>query len=214
MKAILKAIALWIHIHIAPLQDEGFVPKLYRIALAIEAKSGPVPVVINGDSVVAAGRNLFSQLAGVRVVAIPGLKINGVRGNMFAFVAPAQPTLYIFDGGGNDFIAGRDPDEVFKELREAIIDARAALGQQCTIYWINIVPVGPKWPALAANIRLFNLRVKLAGFVKIIDIHSRLSGEDGFLRPEYRAPDEIHNTPAAYDNEWFPAIKEVVEAHR
>lgn len=214
MKNLLKALALWIHIHVTPLDDNGMVPKLYRVLLRIDALGGPVPVVINGNSVLAAGARLFSGIPGVRVIAIPGLKINGIRGNMFSFAVMAAPDLYIFDGGGNDFIAGRDPDKVFEELREAVAEARIALGPKCEIYWVNVVPPGPKWPVMAATIRVFNTRVALAGFVRIIDIHSRLVGADGYLKPEYRAPDDIHNTPVAYDNEWLPAIKEVIEARK
>lgn len=214
MKRIIHAIAMRIHLHIGPLEDKGIVPTLYRWALRMDMKSGKAPFVLNGNSVVAGGLTHWAKIAGLRLIAIPGLKLGGIRANMFSFAVKAQPDLYIFDGGGNDFIAGANPDDVFAELKQAVQEARQALGQKCAIYWINIVPPGPLHPLLASTIAAFNARVKFANFVRIIDIHSRLVGADGFLKEEYRAPDHIHDSPLAYEKEWVPAISQIVEAHR
>lgn len=221
MKQFLKKLALWIHIYLKPLQDNGVVPSLYRILLKLDARNGSAHVVLNGNSVVAAGLPAWNGIPGLRCIAIPGLKLSGIRANMFAFAAPCKPKVYIFDGGGNDFIAGRDPDEVFLELREAVKEAREALvystgvatptTRRAEIYWINIVPPGPAHAALAVTIAAFNARVSRAGFVRVIDIHSRLAGPDGFLKEEYRAPDQIHNTPLAIEREWLPAISDIIK---
>jgi len=215
MKRIIHALAMWIHLHIGPLEDKGFVPRLYRWALRMDMKrGGKAPIVLNGNSVVAAGLLHWIRILGLRLIAIPGLKLGGIRANMISFAVPAEPSLYIFDGGGNDFIAGANPDDVFAELHQAVHEARQTLGQQCAIYWINIVPPGPLHPVLASTIAAFNARVKAASFVRIIDIHSRLIGADGFLKEEYRAPDHIHDSPLAYEKEWVPAISEIVEKHK
>ena len=216
MRRLIHTIAFWIHLYIGPLEDRGVVPKLYRWTLKREAATGRAPFILNGNSVVAAGLLVFRQIPGMRIIAIPGMKLTGIRANMFAFAAPNEPDIYIFDGLGNDFRDNVDPDEAFEELKVAVSEARIALGASCQIYWINIVPPGRQWPELAGKIVLFNERVRMAGwFVKILDIHSRLRGEDGlFCKPEYSEPkDGIHNTPIAYEREWGPMINGVINKH-
>lgn len=214
MRRLIHTLAFWIHLHIGPLEDRGVVPALYRWTLKREAATGRAPFILNGDSVVAAGLLLFRQIPGMRVIAIPGMKLTGIRANMFAFAAKNHPDVYIFDGLGNDFIDHVNPDDAFEELKVAVSEARLALGASCKIYWINIVPPGRQWPELAGKIVLFNERVRIAGFVKILDIHARLRGEDGlFCKPEYNEKDGIHNTPPAYEREWGPMINDVINAH-
>ncbi len=213
MKTIIHALALWIHLHIGPLEDRGVVPSLYRWALKREAASGKAPFILNGDSVVAAGMPVFQQIPGMRVIAIPGLKLGGIRANMVSFARSSEPEVYIFDGAGNDFIDKRDPDDAFEELKLAVVEAKRML-PNAIIFWINIVPPGRQWPELAGKIVLFNERVRIAGFVQVLDIHARLRDDSGlFCKPEYIAPDGIHNTPLAYELEWGPLINGVISAY-
>lgn len=209
MKRLFNKFAVWYHIHVSPLEDRGVIPRLYKVFNKLQSLlGGPAHIILNGNSVVAAGMPLFQRIQGLRVIAVPGLKLHGIRGLMFALAAKLPLEKYLFDGVGNDFIENADPDAMFEELKTAVAEARQALGHACVVYWINIVPPGPMWPLLAAKIAAFNERVRLAGFVRILDIHSRLSGGGVFCKAEYSEKDGIHNTPVAYIEQWFPMIEE------
>lgn len=165
------------------------------VTIRVAEYDGPHDVIIAGDSVVAAVEPALEAIPGkdIRVTAWPGLKLSDLKENFFQLIRIYNPKSIRFDGGGNDFLSGRDPDLIYEDLRWVVAMAKSFCKD---VAWINIVPLRGHDELNEATGK-FNQRVATSGLVRVVDIRTPLSDETGRLREDCAAPDGIHNLPPA-----------------
>ena len=169
-------------------------------------------VVMLGDSLTA-GCDWQARLAEAEVVnqGICGDSTWSVLARLDQ-VAAARPDLIFLQLGINDFGKKPSPEGILERHQKIWRELRAKL-PETKLYVVSLLPVSakryPRWgrPVLRLN-HLLRAAAEENGLT-YIDVHSRLSDEDGGLFKDFTY-DGLHLLPPAYDR-WLEAVKPYID---
>lgn len=115
-------------------------------------------------------------------------------------IFPYEPRMIVLRAGGNDFNAGKSPEEVLADFKEFVAKVHARL-PKTRIVFISISPSPSNWEkregfkAVNALIETYARRKPYLTYLETFDM---VLGSDGRPRPELYAPDRLHLSPEGY----------------
>lgn len=115
-------------------------------------------------------------------------------------IFPYEPRMIVLRAGGNDFNAGKSPEQVLADFKEFVAKVHARL-PKTRIVFISISPSPSNWEkregfkAVNALIETYARRKPYLTYLETFDM---VLGSDGRPRPELYAPDRLHLSPEGY----------------
>lgn len=115
-------------------------------------------------------------------------------------IFPYEPRMIVLRAGGNDFNAGKSPEQVLADFKEFVAKVHAWL-PKTRIVFISISPSPSNWEkregfkAVNSLIEDYTRRKPHLTYLETFDM---VLGSDGRPRPELYAPDRLHLSPEGY----------------
>ena len=177
-------------------------------SLAIQPASGPTVCLLGSSSFegfpveLLTGLHVFNRGISGDVL---GTGARGISHRLENSVFDMKPDVVYIMNGRNDLgdrhRTGEPSIERMVEEYDGIVSAILKRSPETRIIMITCPPVRDKYAHLAAATLSYNMELKTLAKkhdIPILDIHAKLVGEEGLLKPEY-SKDGLHITGAGYE---------------
>ncbi len=168
-------------------------------------------IVFVGSSSIRLWKTLATDFPGLNVLnrGFGGSQISDSVAFLDRIVVPYEPRQVVFYAGGNDLNFGKAPAAVAKDFRAFATKVHAKL-PETQIIFISSAPNHKRW-AQIENVRTLNSLVERfcsenADYLKFLDVHPLMLGDDGKPLPDIFVADGLHMNPKGYAL-WTKALR-------
>ena len=218
-KRLLHKAASWLqkteyryfHKYTDPVNPDGLFGTLRKYRATEARISGPRDILLGGNSRMHAMEFLFESLVpNSACVALSGDWTDEEESRLDDTFFPYQPKIIFDEIGGNNVLRGEAVSKIIED-KKRLYDKQHAKAAQ--VFLFEICPLGPKLSALHPEfndkIREINAKTTLfAGPDNMIAVTAPLTDQNGVMRPEFNAGDDVHHSVLAYLNVYMPGVQE------
>lgn len=187
-----------------------FMDWMHRFRLVEALTSGGVKIAALGDSRIHGGEPAFEAEPGWRCFGVSGAKSDPDGENWGAILANAcGAEAALIDWAGNDFLQNAE----VRDVLASHLKTRAAMQRVCkNVLSYEICPLGlPAENPINQKIARFNAALAVAIGPDFVPLNDLLS-PGGSMLQKYNSGDDIHWSPAAYEEVVIPRTRAALRA--